>query len=73
MVKPGTYIYTVTFLHDDQTHHTLQGNGGEDDGMLDPPITLSVSYTAFPTSSITNRRYAYPLHCAFMELIILWI
>jgi len=69
MVKQGAYTRNA-FLHGNRTRHTLQGDGGEDDGTLDPPFITSVPYAAFPTSSTINRRYAFPLHCALTKLKI---
>lgn len=60
-------------LSGNRTRQTLQRHGGEDDGMLDPVVTLPISYAAFPTSSIISKRYPCPLHIPFMELTKWWI
>ena len=56
-------------LHGNRTRQTSQRNGREDDGTLDPPLALPMSYPTFPTSLIISKRYARPLHCAFADLI----
>jgi len=44
MVRLGAYIRNVGAPHGNRTRHTFQGDGGEDDGTLDPPVTLPISY-----------------------------
>ena len=59
-------------LRGNRAHRTSQRDGGEDDGMLAPLVALPY-LTPLPTSSITSKRYARPLHRVSTEILTQWI